>query len=666
MSLPRSKDRGALGRTCFLAAAFFLAAGGVNPVLAQPIGYQGELKKNGTLFTGTAQFKFVLINGAATIWSNDNTSVNGSQPVGSVPVLVNAGVFSTPLGGAGMSPIAANALVGVNNAVLRVWVNTGAGIEQLPDQPVLFSAAALKSNTTEQVGTLILNRIPVWDGSKLVSSLILDNGTNVGIGVTNPTSKLQVAGTIHSTSGGIRFPDNSLQTSAALAGPTGPAGQNGATGPTGTAGGTGPAGQNGATGPTGAQGPTGPGGGGGLWSSSGSSAYYNAGNVGVGTSTPTSKLVIAANGQELQVHPGELDGSVNTDWVTLDIPGNRSLRLWDNLSVSDNVGIGTTTPSGRLEVAAGDPQFRLRNVADGGGGFLLNSYNTLHLGIYNPDATSPFGVVQPNTARAFFGMSADGRVGSLTNTTGEPAYRNLLDDGSGNANVHGGTFSVTNQSVGGLNTRFVVQQGGNVGIGLASPSTKLQVAGIIQSTNGGIRFPDGSTQLSAQVAGVQGPTGPTGSQGNQGPQGPIGPTGPQGQTGQGSPGPTGPTGPASPWSLSGTVAFYNGGNVGIGTSTAASKLTVNGDIRLSSPTQGIIFGNGSVQTVAFNPQSASAICLWSGGTQYTAGAQCVSGININAPFCIDNQRPEVLFTCGATGSWTNAGNTCIRNIAPCH
>jgi len=37
---------------------------------------------------------------------------------------------------------------------------------------------------------------------------------NVGIGTTSPSSKLEVAGTIHSTSGGIKFPDGSVQATA--------------------------------------------------------------------------------------------------------------------------------------------------------------------------------------------------------------------------------------------------------------------------------------------------------------------------------------------------------------------------------------------------------------------------------------------------------------------
>jgi len=95
-------------------------------------------------------------------------------------------------------------------------------------------------------------------------------------------------------------------------------------------------------------------------------------------------------------------------------------------------------------------------------------------------------------------------------------------------------------------------------------------------------------------AGPQGPIGPTGATGAQGPigptgatgaQGPIGNTGPAGPAGPiGPTGPQGPTGPAgaSPFSLNGSSAYYNAGNVGIGTNAPGYKLDVRGDMRLGS------------------------------------------------------------------------------------
>jgi len=63
---------------------------------------------------------------------------------------------------------------------------------------------------------------------------------------------------------------------------------------------------------------------------------------------------------------------------------------------------------------------------------------------------------------------------------------------------------------------------GSVGIGVSTPSSPITVNGVIQTTSGGIKFPDGTTQSTAQVQGPAGPQGPTGA---TGPQGPVGATG---------------------------------------------------------------------------------------------------------------------------------------------
>lgn len=150
------------------------------------VSYQGELLRDGSPFTGTAQFKFLLYDDDDdnAFWSNDGSSQNASEePESSVSVVVEDGIFSVILGDPPMIEIPPDGLATNGRAVLRIWVRTGSSFEQLPDQQLASSAYALYSENA--------------DGS--VGPFTAD-------------------GVVWSVSGGFKFPDGTLQTTAATGG----------------------------------------------------------------------------------------------------------------------------------------------------------------------------------------------------------------------------------------------------------------------------------------------------------------------------------------------------------------------------------------------------------------------------------------------------------------
>ncbi len=124
----------------------------VPPVL----NYAGQVAVNGQPFKGEGLFKFALVNtdGKITYWSNDGTSVNGSEPQASLKVLVSGGLYSLLLGNTaipGMGAINPQIFVQHSDANLRVWFSDGVnGFQQLsPDRPFASVPYAFSAGTVQ-------------------------------------------------------------------------------------------------------------------------------------------------------------------------------------------------------------------------------------------------------------------------------------------------------------------------------------------------------------------------------------------------------------------------------------------------------------------------------------------------------------------------------------
>lgn len=276
----------------------------------------------------TASGEYSTAMGFATLASGETSTAMGSGTIAS-------GDGSTAMGVGTKASGVYSTVMGVDTTASG-WYSTAMGTSTTASGN--YSTAFGRSITvtgSDSVGIGLNSQAYTVSANNILSIM----GGKVGIGTTSPSSSLEVSGIIHSSSGGFKFPDGTIQTSASSGG----VGGSGTTGyiPKFT----------------------------GSTTIGNSNIYQSGSNIGIGTpggdTTVNSKFIVDPSG-ELNVkfnratgYAAVLDfltGGIKT-WEFLIPSGQNNLWIRDSsnniiqsFSQGGNVGIGTSSPTSRLDV----------------------------------------------------------------------------------------------------------------------------------------------------------------------------------------------------------------------------------------------------------------------------------------------------------------------------
>jgi hypothetical protein len=204
------------------------------------------------------------------------------------------------------------------------------------------------------------------------------------------------------------------------------------------------------------------------------------GNVGIGTSAPAATLEVSggliAGAENRQTHPATgpvgfkaqwnyTGGDGETDFYNLYAPGTTSFRFYQSTGSGTAQLLYNMRPSSHEFYTGGTERMR------------INSSGNVGIGTSSPQ----------------------GLLHVVAGTNDSLLVRGPINLGTGGSiyAVNSANSAVTPFEFGASVYYFA---GGNVGIGTSTPGQKLTVAGTIETTSGGVKFPDGTTQTTAAGA----------------------------------------------------------------------------------------------------------------------------------------------------------------------
>ena len=124
------------------------------------INYQGNVEVQDQPYSGVGYFKFAIVDDSTqSLWSNDGTSVGGSEPTASVALNVHAGLFSVRLGDDSLPNMAVipKSVFDGSGLRLRIWFSTdNVTFERLSDggadQPLVSVPYSIRAGRASYVG----------------------------------------------------------------------------------------------------------------------------------------------------------------------------------------------------------------------------------------------------------------------------------------------------------------------------------------------------------------------------------------------------------------------------------------------------------------------------------------------------------------------------------